>query len=112
VVVESYLKTLKKALGEQLDADSTDVTTELDDPSKRQILMERLVKEGKSKIEKAAKVTKGVGDFVDAILSIKPAVDFAIKNIPQAAPAALLWAGVCAGLQVSNHLECPLLAFG
>jgi hypothetical protein len=70
-----------------LDADN--VVAELKDPSKRQMHMKKLVEEGQAKVAKASKITRGVGDFANAILSVKPMIDLAIQNIPQAAPAAL-----------------------
>ena len=109
-LVRSYVKTLTKVLEAEPEiASDVDVTIELEDPTKRQTFMRKRVEEGRAKVAKASKITKGVGDFVEAILSVKPMVDLAIKNIPQAAPAALPWAGVCVGLQVSNLLR--LLGF-
>jgi hypothetical protein len=95
-LVQSYTEALTKVLGVNLDI------TDLEDPDKRQIYMKELVEEGKAKVAEASKITKRVGDFATAILSVKPMVDLAINNIPQAAPAAIPWAGVCAGLQVSH----------
>lgn len=105
-LVRSYVKTLTKVLEDESEiASDADVTIELEDPTKRQLHMKELVEKGQAKVVKASKITKGVGDFVDAILSIKPVVDLAIGNVPQVAPAALPWAGVCIGLQVSNLLR-------
>jgi hypothetical protein len=81
--------------------DAVNVAAKLKDPSRRQFHMQKLVKEGQAKVAKASKITKAVGDFVETILKVKPMVDLAIQGIPQAAPAALPWAGVCIGLQVS-----------
>jgi hypothetical protein len=99
------MKTLETVLRSEASKDPSsdfgNVAVELEDPSRRQIHMQKLVKEGQAKVRKASKITKGVGDFVDTVLKIKPMVDFTIQSIPQAAPAALPWAGVCIGLQVS-----------
>ena len=103
-LVQAYMRTLGKALGDNPDTCSV----ELADPSRRQAFMEKLVTEGKAKVAKTSKVTKGLDEFAKAILSAKPMVDLVIQNIPQAMPAAIPWAGVCAGLQVSNALSTAL----
>ncbi|KND93793.1 Vegetative incompatibility protein HET-E-1 [Tolypocladium ophioglossoides CBS 100239] len=59
--------------------------------------MKELVQIGQAKIATPSKLTKGVGDVAQFILSAKSMVDLAIENIPQ---AALPWAGVCVGLQI------------
>ena len=69
------------------------------DPVKRQETMQELVKSGRAKVEKSSKITQGLGDFANGVLQCKGLVDLAIQNIPQ---AALPWAGVCIGLQVST----------
>ncbi len=99
-LVKEYLKIVNTEI-----SSGADMTAELEDATKRQAAMERLVKEGRAKVMKVSKISKGVADFAQAILSVKPVIDLALQNIPQAAPAALPWAGVCIGLQVSNPLE-------
>lgn len=107
-LVKAYVKTLTKVL-EADTAPSTstsgpsDVSTELKDSTKRQMYMKKLVEEGRAKVFTASKITKGVGDVAQFILSAKGMIDLAIQNIPQ---AALPWAGVCVGLQVSTHPSC------
>jgi hypothetical protein len=93
---------VKKPTGVSI-AEVIDISTELKDRTKRQMYMEKLVKQGQAKVAKASKFTKGVGAVADTILSVKPFVDLVLQNTPQAAPAALPWAGVCVGLQVRNH---------
>ncbi|KAK0706158.1 hypothetical protein B0T26DRAFT_655498, partial [Lasiosphaeria miniovina] len=44
------------------------------------------------KMSGASRITTGVGDVADFILSAKAMVDIVIQSVPQAAPAALLWA--------------------
>jgi hypothetical protein len=103
-LLRSYMETLTKALGAEAEiASGADVIAELEDPTKRQMYMEKLVEQGRAKVAKASKRTKRVGDFAEAILWTKPVVNVVLQ-IPQAAPAALPWAGVCVGLEVSNHL--------
>jgi len=103
-LVRSYMKTITKVLTaktpENFPSGTGDISAELKAPAKRQKYMEDLVKEGLAKFSTASKITKGVGDVAQFILSAKGMIDAAILNIPQ---AALPWAGVCVGLQVSNH---------
>ncbi|KAH8881388.1 WD40 repeat-like protein [Thozetella sp. PMI_491] len=99
-LVLSYLKTLTEVVAA---GDINASTEDLKDPSKRQIFMEKVVKEGTAKVARASKITKVIGDFAEAILKAKPMVDLAIGGIPQAAPAALPWAGVCIGLQILSN---------
>jgi hypothetical protein len=103
-LVTSYVNVLTKVLAEKDTNTSTsgaDVAAELNDPTKRQAHMRMLVDEGRKKVATSSKITKRVGDVVEYIQKAKDMIDVAIQNIPQ---AALPWAGVCIGLQVSRHL--------
>ncbi|KAB5528994.1 hypothetical protein GE09DRAFT_405345 [Coniochaeta sp. 2T2.1] len=103
-LVTAYVKTLTKALEAEREIPSdADVTAELEDPTKRQMFMRERVEKGRAKVDKASNISKRVGDFVDAVLVVKPMVDLVIQNIPHAAPAALPWAGVCVGLQILSN---------
>ncbi|KAK4120591.1 hypothetical protein N657DRAFT_683414 [Parathielavia appendiculata] len=91
-LVKSYVKTLM--IASDIDS-STDLSAELKDPIQRQVHMRELVEKGQAKIFTPSKITKGVGDVAQFILSAKPILDAAIQNIPQ---AALPWAGRLAGI--------------
>ena len=58
------------------------------------------MEEGQAKISRASKITNGVGDVAGFVLSVKGLIDLAVQSVPQ---AALPWAGVCVGLQVSSR---------
>ncbi|KAK4112497.1 NACHT-domain-containing protein [Canariomyces notabilis] len=96
-LVESYIATMDKVLGDRNGEPALDVSATLKDPSQRQAHMRKLVEEGQAKISRLSQITQGVGDAVQFVLSAKAMVDRAIQNIPQ---AALPWAGVCIGLQI------------
>jgi hypothetical protein len=98
--VKSYLKTLKTVLDKSDVTPDTDISAEFHDPTKRQMHMRRLVEEGGANISRASKIMTGVGDGADIVLSFKGIIDLAVQSVPQ---AALPWAGVCVGLQVSRH---------
>lgn len=104
-IVEGYVKTLAKELHGQ---GNCDVATEMKDPTKRQMYMKKLVEDGLTKHSTLSKVSGGVGDFAGFILSAKEVVDFAVKCAPQ---AALPWAGVCIGLEVSVFLHSLKFSF-
>lgn len=103
-LVISYVKLLTEVLAEKDTDTSTsgaDIAAELNDPTKRQAHMRILVDEGRKKVTTPSKITKRLGDVVEYIQKAKGMIDIAIQSIPQ---AALPWAGVCIGLQVSMHL--------
>lgn len=109
-VVESYLETLEVVLKEEKakrvtepsTSGGTTILAELKDRAKRQEYMAKLVNDGKARVAKASRITNAIGDVADNIYLAKPIVDI-VMSIPQAAPAALPWAGFCIGLQVSNY---------
>ncbi|SPO01835.1 uncharacterized protein DNG_04508 [Cephalotrichum gorgonifer] len=96
-LVAAYVKTLGEALGANPGDPATDISSELRDPTKRQMHMAELVEKGRAKISRSAKIMNRVGEAADAVLSIKSLVDLAVHSVPQ---AALPWAGVCVGLQI------------
>ncbi|KAK4646426.1 hypothetical protein QC761_210350 [Podospora bellae-mahoneyi] len=59
-----------------------------------------LVEKAQQKISKASRISTGVGDLADFVLSAKAMVDLILQNVPQAASAALPGTGVCLGLQL------------
>jgi hypothetical protein len=97
------VETLEKVLGgETREPSAADILTKLKDPTTRQKHMRELVQTGREKISGAYGITTGVAKVADFILSAKGMIDLVLQSVPQAAPAALPWAGVCVGLQVSN----------
>lgn len=81
---------------DELEKLKADISAILKDRTKRQMFMEMLLKSGKEKVTKAQKISETISNVDGAILSLKPAVDIVLQ-IPQAAPVALLWAGICVG---------------
>ena len=108
-LAESYLKALTKLLRKEKannteEDETSDVSAELLDRTKRQEYLQKLVVNGKAKIAKAAKFSNVVGGIAGFILKAQPMVDV-LMTIPQAAPAAIPWAGVCVGLQVRDNMS-------
>ncbi|KAI0909671.1 WD40 repeat-like protein [Ustulina deusta] len=100
-LVGSYVKTLEQILGGETGEPSpTDRLAEMKDPIKRQKHMRELVRRGQDRISNVSKITTKVGEIADFILSSKGIVSLTLQNVPQAAPAALPWAGVCLGLEI------------
>jgi hypothetical protein len=98
-LVRAYIKILTTVLATEAAADANAPT---EDPAERQRYMRKLVQDGQVRVAAAAKITKGLGDVAHFVLSAKDMIDLAIQNIPQ---AALPWAGVCVGLQVSARID-------
>lgn len=92
-LVKSYAKILMAVLG-----DGQHDSAELNDPTRRQDCMKDLVRQGLARVTTSTRIRQGVSDIAEYCLSAKAMIDLAIQNIPQ---AALPWAGVCIGLQVS-----------
>ncbi|PNP46434.1 hypothetical protein THARTR1_10756 [Trichoderma harzianum] len=98
-LVRSYVATLATVLKTTLS--EAQVLTHLNDQTKRQDFMRKLMEEGQARLSTASNIMTGVGAVAEFIVSIKGLVDAAVQNIPQ---AALPWAGVCIGLQVNTIL--------
>ncbi|GIK04333.1 hypothetical protein Aspvir_008413 [Aspergillus viridinutans] len=96
-LLKSYVKVMMKNLQPEGTGAADGVLAQMDDPVKRQLAMQKLVREGLQKIKTTSDVAKGVGVVADVFLKAKGLIDTAIGNIPQ---AALPWAGVCVLLQV------------
>lgn len=106
-LIESYMRAVTIYLQdeESNDTESTetiDVSTQLNDQSKREEYLREVVRKGKIRIQKTVKVSRVVGGIADTILAAKPVVDL-VTTIPHAAPAAIPWAGACICLQVSDR---------
>ncbi|PTB57547.1 hypothetical protein M431DRAFT_479145 [Trichoderma harzianum CBS 226.95] len=95
-LVRAYATILATVLKTTLSED--EVLTHLNDRTKRQDFMRKLVEEGQARlsVSTTSNVLNGVGAVAEFIDSVKGLVDAAVGNIPQ---AALPWAGVCIGLQ-------------
>ncbi|KAK3359855.1 hypothetical protein B0T25DRAFT_111949 [Lasiosphaeria hispida] len=103
-LVGSYVKILEELLNDETSELSTaDARAKLKDPTARQKHMRGLVEKGQEKISKASRISTGIGDLADFVLSAKAMVDLVLQSVPQAAPAALPWAGVCLGLQMLRN---------
>ncbi|KAJ8129608.1 hypothetical protein O1611_g4022 [Lasiodiplodia mahajangana] len=102
-LVGSYMKILREVLGGESGETTTDLPDEMNNQVERQKYMRELVKRGRERIERASKITTKVGSIADFILSSKGIVDLTIQAVPQAAPAALPWAGVCLGLEILRN---------
>jgi hypothetical protein len=77
---------------------SADLENEISqNPDKRRMQMQQLVQHGLHKTENDAQVRQGVGDGIQAALSVKEVVDKAIQASPE---AAIAWVGVCFALEV------------
>ena len=84
-LVMSYMKTLETVLGANPGvAPNTNISAELYNPTKRQMHIRKLVEEGRAKISRASKITNGVGDIADFVLSVKGIIDLAVQSVPQA----------------------------
>ncbi|KAI0191868.1 hypothetical protein F4808DRAFT_381284 [Astrocystis sublimbata] len=96
-LVKSYVKILEKELEDQTDGSST---IAMEDAGQREKQLRELIAKGQEKTSKVNARTQKLGEIVDYTLSTKGVVDLVIKAVPQAAPAALPWAGVCLALQM------------
>ncbi|KAK5635838.1 hypothetical protein RRF57_011550 [Xylaria bambusicola] len=103
-LVGSYMKILKKFLGDQNgDPTAEDHLDQMNNLLERPEYMRELVKRGKERVEKASKIATKVSSVANFILSSRGIIDFTLKAVPQAAPAALPWAGVCLGLEMLQN---------
>ncbi|GAP84539.1 putative NACHT and WD40 domain protein [Rosellinia necatrix] len=102
-LVGSYVEILKEVLGGESSETTTDFPNGRKDQTERYRYMRELVKRGRERIETAPKITSKVGSIADFVLSSKGIVDLTIQAVPQAAPAALPWAGVCLALDILRN---------
>jgi len=111
-LVKSYALALKVYLNDQSPNESplsdAEFLAQFKDRAKRQTFMKSLLEEGKKRVARTVAVSNVVGSIAQAILRVKPAADV-VLTIPQAAPAALPWAGVCVGLEVSYDFLVTLI---
>lgn len=88
--------------------DNSDIPAEIQDRAKRQEYLQMLVRIGKEKVEKASKISKTIGAIASTILKAQPFMAI-INQVPQAAPAAIPWAGACLVLEVSSDFSIAWL---
>ncbi|KAJ3489330.1 hypothetical protein NLG97_g6016 [Lecanicillium saksenae] len=86
----------------ELDQLAAGILAKLKDPTKRQLFLEMLVTSGKARVKKTERVSKAAGYVAEKVLFLKPAMEVVLQ-IPQAAPAALPWAGICLGMKILSH---------
>ncbi|PMD15918.1 hypothetical protein NA56DRAFT_323603 [Hyaloscypha hepaticicola] len=109
VLVDKELEDLKvkdsaRAKAERMNLKKK-ILEELGDRTQRQARLNKIVEDGRNRVDKQdkqAKVIDGLDALAQGVLKIKPAIDIVLQ-IPQAAPAALPWAGVCIGLQILSN---------
>ena len=103
-LVEAYVKVLPKAINPNKDSNEPDnkeadkLHDDMNNPIQRQKMMQSAINAGQAKIAKPSKATQAVGSVSSFVLKFKGVIDMAVQSNPQ---AALPWAGVCVGLQVS-----------
>jgi hypothetical protein len=105
-LVEAYAKVIPETLKPEDAEKSTEngnekAVAEMRNPNRRRELMQGAVEAGMKKISnaKSTKALDAAGKVSGFILKLKEPIDLAISTNPQ---AALPWAGVCIGLQVSS----------
>jgi hypothetical protein len=103
-LVRAYNCVLKTVLDPKIALQTSDAgadaSAELEDPRERQARMRDLVEKCWARVTAVDKIENGVGTFVKIVLWAKPMIDAALVGFPQ---AALPWAGVCLGLEVSTR---------
>jgi hypothetical protein len=106
-LVKSYALALKVYLNNKSPNEpplsDAEFLAQFNDRAKRREFMKNLLEEGKKRVARTVAVSNVVGNIAQAILRVKPAADV-VLTVPQAAPAALPWAGVCVGLEVGDDL--------
>lgn len=106
-LVKSYALALKVYLKnkspDEPQLSDDEFLAQFNDRAKRQEFMKNLLEEGKKRVARTITISNVVGNIAQAILRVKPAADV-VLTVPQAAPAALPWAGVCVGLEVGHGI--------
>ncbi|KAJ5097395.1 hypothetical protein N7456_008116 [Penicillium angulare] len=96
-LVKEYLECITVA---NADGNNPVVTGDMTDYDQRQECMRTLVERGQAKTARAVKASGRIGAFAENVLSMNEIVSPILSGVPQAAPAALPWAGVCIVLQI------------
>lgn len=99
-LVEDYVRIIPRATNpDGSDTAGDDLSGDMKDPVRRQMVLKEAIKAGQAKMAKAEKVTGAMGSVVKFVNKFKDVIDLAVSTNPQ---AALPWAGACIGLQVSS----------
>lgn len=105
-LADKYLKALAVALGpgstDPSDSARPELPVDLHDSATRQTHMKMLIKEGQRRIARTTRVMEKIGTVIEFVQYAKGAIDVAVETNPQ---AALPWAGVCVGLEVSSRVS-------
>ncbi|KAJ3579376.1 hypothetical protein NPX13_g1192 [Xylaria arbuscula] len=103
-LVSSYVRVLLQVLQGEGDGPPSAISLAvMKDPVMRQEVMRQLVRKGQERISSVYKITTKMSDAAGLVLSVRGLVDLTLQSVPQAAPAALPWAGVCIGLQILQN---------
>jgi N-terminal domain of NWD NACHT-NTPase len=119
-LANTYLAVLRESLAPDIEngahkkkkkeitlLEAAKISEELNNKTEGPERLKDLVKKGAQKAEEQSKIADTVGFLAQGILKADPLVKV-LTQLPHLAPAALPWAGICIGLQVSNGSSASL----